>query len=296
MTSQPIDSAVLLKRPVLGMIGGGVMAETLITAVVEGCLFSPGEILVGEVKEERRRVLRARHGVEVTADNLAAAAAEIIVLAVKPQQLGAIFEELRGRIRRDAIVVSIIAGASLATLREGLGHELVVRAMPNTPARVRRAVTFWIAGAGLDESALLRVRSLLGAFGTEVEVGTESDVEIATGLAAPMPAFVFWLIEAFIEAGVALGLPRDQATLATVESMRGSLELLHRTGESPAVLREQVTSPGGATLAGLRALESAGVRNAMTAAVQAVYQRARELGQLPVTPTDAVRDEERGRK
>ncbi|WP_257453445.1 pyrroline-5-carboxylate reductase [Archangium lipolyticum] len=284
MTADPIE-AVPSQRPALGFIGGGVMAEALIAAVTEGGLAAPGTILVGEVNEERRRVLRERHGVQVTADNLAAAAAELVVLAVKPQHLGAVLQQLHGRLPSDTLVVSIIAGARLQTLCEGLGHPLVVRAMPNTPARVRMAVTFWIASPGLGKPALLRVRSLLGALGTEVEVAAEAGVELATGLAGPMPAFVFLLIEAFIDAGVALGLPRDQATLATVESMRGSLELLHRTQESPAALRQQVTSPGGATLAGLKVLDSAGVREAMSAAVRAVHERALELGQLPVDPS-----------
>ncbi|MCY1079477.1 pyrroline-5-carboxylate reductase [Archangium lansingense] len=286
MTADSIDAAVPSRRPALGFIGGGVMAEALIGAVIGSCLAAPGAILVGEVDEDRRRVLREQHGVEVTADNLAAAAAELVVLAVKPQQLGAVLQQLRGQLREDTIVVSIIAGARLQTLCEGLEHPLVVRAMPNTPARVRKAATFWSASAGLSKPALLRVRSLLGAFGTELEVADEAGVEMATGLAGPMPAFVFFLIEAFIDAGVALGLPREQATLATVESMRGSLELLHRTQESPEALRKQVTSPGGATLAGLRVFESAGVRETMGAAVRAVHARAQELGRLPLAPLE----------
>ena len=290
MTFVPMDAAASSQRPALGLIGGGVMAEAFIAAVTEGSLIAPGKVLVGEVNDERRRVLHERYGVEVTADNLAAAAAEVLVLAVKPQQLGAVLLQLRGRIRSDTIVVSIVAGARLQTLRERLDHEVVVRAMPNTPARVRMAVTVWVASAGVSESALLRVRSLLGALGTEVEVDTEAGVESATGLTGPMPAFVFLLIEVCIDAGVALGLPRDQATLATVESMRGSLELLHRTREHPAALREQVTSPGGATLAGLRALERTGFRDAITTAVRAVYERAQELGQLALARMGPDRD------
>lgn len=286
MTADPTETAVTSPRPALGFIGGGVMAEALIAAVTEVGLVPPGAILVGEVKEERRRVLRERYGVGVTEDNLAAVGAELVVLAVKPQQLGGVLRQLHGRLPGDTIVLSIIAGARLRTLHEGLAHPLVVRAMPNTPARVRKAATFWFPSPGLNAAVLPRVRALLGAFGTEVEVSAESGVELATGLAGPMPAFVFYLVEAFIDAGVDLGLPREQAILATVESMRGSLELLRQTQESPAALREQVTSPGGATLAGLKVLDSAGVRETLSGAVRAVHERALELGRLPLAPSE----------
>lgn len=290
MTTAPPPVAVSSRRPALGFIGGGVMAEALIGAVTGAGLVAPGAILVGEVGEERRRVLRERHGVGVTGDNLAAAGAELVVLAVKPQHLGSVLEQLRGRLREDTVVVSIVAGARLRTLCEGLGHALVVRAMPNTPARVRKAATFWRASAGVSGPALGRVRSLLGALGTEVEVDDEAGVEMATGLAGPMPAFVYLFIEAFIDAGVALGLSREQATLATVESMRGSLELLLRTQESPAELRAQVTSPGGATLAGLKVFEREGVREMVGAAVRAVHARAQELGQLALASRESGKD------
>lgn len=286
MAPDPLAAAVDSEVAALGIIGGGVMGEAVIAAVTASGTVDRSRVVVGEVSGERRRLLRERHGVRATEHNAAAARAELIVLAVKPQQLRGVLAELRGRIRADAVVLSIVAGACLAALREGLAHPQVVRAIPNTPARIAMSATFWVASPGMSEAALRRARALLGALGAEERVDNEAEVDRATGLAGPMPAFVFLLVEAFIDAGVSLGLSRDHAALATVESMRGSLELLRRTGEAPVALREQVTSPGGATLAGLRALDGAGVRTAMAAAVRAVYERARELGRLAAAPDD----------
>jgi pyrroline-5-carboxylate reductase len=279
MTASSTPGAAPLAGQRIGFVGGGRMAEALIRGLLGARVVAPDQVVVSDPLERRRRELEDQYAVRTTAHNPeAAAGAAVVLLAVKPQHLSVAMDELRGRIGSDALVLSIVAGVRIEQLSAGLQHARVVRAMPNTPAMVAAGATVWTASPEVTAPQRQQARAILSATGLEVAAPGEEYVEMATGFTAPAPAFVFLFVEALVEAGVALGFSHDQAMVLTLQTIHGSIELLRSTGEHPAVLRAHVTSPGGATAAGLHELERAGVRAALSAAVHAVFRRARELG------------------
>ena len=263
----------------LAFIGGGKMAEAIIRGALAGGLAAPGEIAVGEPLAARRYFLAGELGVSATADNLAAAAgADLVTLAVKPQDLEAVLGELRGHLDNQA-VLSIVAGARMATLFEGLGHRAVVRVMPNTPAQAGCGMTLWVCSPSVTEGQRDLTRALLAAVGEEICVADEKYMDMATALSASGPAYVFLFIEAMIDAGVYVGMPRDMARTLALQTVLGSAKLAMETGGHPAELKDMVVSPGGTTAEALRALEERGFPAAIVAAVDAAYQKSVRLGQ-----------------
>ena len=268
-----------LERHVILFIGGGQMAESMIQGLLNQKLAVPDQITVCDPAAERREHLSGTYHVTTTLDTASVVArADVVVLAVKPQQLAGVLGQLRGRLRADALLLSIVAGARIETMCTAVQHRLVVRAMPNTPAQVSKAATVWASTPEVTPALRERARAILGAMGMELEVTDEGYVEIATGLTGPTPAFLFLIIEALVEAGVSLGFQRDAALALTLQTIEGSVALMKQTGEHAAVLRGQVTSPGGATAAGVYVLEKAGLRATISDAVHAVFLRACELG------------------
>ena len=263
----------------LAFIGGGKRAEAIIRGALAGGLAAPGGIAVGEPVASRRDYLAGELGVSATADNLAAAAgADLVTLAVKPQDLRAVLGELRGHLDHQA-VLSIVAGARMATLLEGLGHRAIVRVMPNTPAQVGCGMTLWVCSPSVTQGQRDLTRALLAAVGEEICVADEKYMDMATALSASGPAYVFLLIEAMIDAGVYVGMPRDMARTLALQTVLGSVRLAMETGGHPAELKDMVVSPGGTTAEALRALEERGVPAAIVAAVDAAYQKSVRLGQ-----------------
>jgi pyrroline-5-carboxylate reductase len=204
----------------------------------------------------------------------------VVVLSVKPQRLDRVLQGLKGSIRPDALVLSIVAGASIEKISRGLEHSLVVRSMPNTPAQIGEGITVWTASAGVSEDQMLMTRSILGALGDEVYVEEETYLDMATALSGTGPAYVFLFMEAMVDAGVHLGFPRRIAEQLVAQTVRGSVDYFtHR--EDPvhlARLRNEVTSPGGTSAAALYYLEKAGFRTAISRAIWAAYERSIELG------------------
>lgn len=251
------------------IVGGGRMGEALL-----GGLLHAGWTDLGVVEKlgDRRAELEALFpNVQVLAD---IAPCEGAVVAVKPNDVRAACEALAGTKR----VLSIAAGVPISALEDALGAgTAVVRAMPNTPALVGAGAAAIAAGTAAGEEDLLWATSILGAVGEVVRV-PEGLLDAVTGLSGSGPAYVFLVTEALIEAGVLAGLPRDVSARLTVQTLLGSAKLLAETGETPEVLRAQVTSPGGTTAAGIGALESAGLRAAFLDAVRAATNRSRELG------------------
>lgn len=255
------------------------MCEAILRGLLDRGVVRGRDVVVAEISSERRQELAETFGVATTIHGVdAVAEAEVVILAVKPQHLSTVLEDLRQKTPSDTLVLSIVAGARLSILVDGLDHRVVVRAMPNTPAQVGKATTVWTATSETDDEQRELARTILGGVGFELEVATEALVEAATGISAPAPAFVYLLVEAMSDAAVALGFNAEQAQQLVLESFRGSLELQRVTGEHPAILRSHVTSPGGATAAGLYALERGRVRTAIHDAVRAVFDRAQILG------------------
>lgn len=255
------------------VVGGGKMGEALVGGLLASGWAEPGDLAVVEPDDRRRAELADRFpGLEVSADPVAAAGA---VVAVKPPLVPSVCRDLGalgvGRI------VSIAAGVRLATIEAALPTgTAVVRAMPNTPALVNRGAAAVAAGTSAGKADLAWAEQILGAVGTVVRV-TEDQLDAVTGLSGSGPAYVFLVAEALIDAGVLVGLARPVATELAVQTLLGSAELL-AAGTPAAELRAAVTSPGGTTAAGLRALESAAMRSAFADAVAAATARSRELG------------------
>lgn len=255
------------------------MGEGMLRAALRAGAVTPGDVRVADVSAERRLVLEHSLAVATCADPRDVAdSADLIVLAVKPQEFPAAAGRLRGRISPAQTVVSIMAGVRIETIARALGHGSVVRVMPNTPATIGRGMSVWIASPEVADSAREQVRSILVAMGREVAVSDERYIDMATALSGSGPGFVYLLMEAFVDAGVHIGFRRDVAELLSLQTFLGSATYAESSGRSPVQLRAEVTSPAGTTAAGILALEQAGIRAAIIGAVQAAYDKARDLG------------------
>jgi len=253
------------------------------TAIVRGLLAAgaavPGEITVSDVLPARRAALEREHGIATSTDNGAVArASDVVLLAVKPQVVPALLGEVGGALGPDKLLISIAAGIPIKALAaDVLAGTRIVRAMPNTCALALAAATAIARGPAATPRDVDLARRLFEAVGRVVEVD-EKLIDAVTGLSGSGPAYVLLLVEALADGGVRAGLPRDQALLLATQTVLGTAELLLATGEHPARLRDQVTSPGGTTIAGLAELERGAVRHAVMAAVEAATRRAGELG------------------
>lgn len=264
----------------IGFIGGGTMAEAILSGVLDRELASPEDIAVAEVVEARRGYLSERYGVRVTGDGKEAAGhGSLVVLAVKPQDLPTAMSGLRKSLTEEQAALSIVAGATIKSIRKGLDHEGVVRIMPNTPAQIGAGVSVWTATEKTPPERVEETRELLQAIGKEVYVPGEKYVDMATGLSGSGPAYVFLFIEALTDAGVQVGLSRDIAATLATQTVLGSAQLLQQSGRHPAELRNAVTSPGGTTAEGLMSLESNRFRAAVMEAVESAYEKAVQLGE-----------------
>ncbi len=264
----------------LAFIGGGVMAEAILGGVLAAKLAEPGAIHMGEPRPERRQALTRQYGVKATQDNLEAAqGADLVILAIKPQDLPTVFRQLKGHLGPQQAALSIIAGAKLSTLSQGLGHPAIIRVMPNTPAQIRCGMSLWTCAKEVDQARRDATKSILATVGQEIYVEDEKYLDMATALSASGPAYVFLFIEALIDAGVYVGLPRDLARTLALQTVLGSTRLVLETGKHPGELKDMVVSPGGTTAEALQVLEHRGVPGAVVEAVNAAFQKSIKLGQ-----------------
>lgn len=256
------------------------MAEAIIAGLIADRAVRPETLSASHPRRERRDVLAERHGIHPVAANAEALGdAEVVVLAVKPQMLVRVMRELRGRIAADQVVVSIVAGATIRTLVDGLQHAAVVRAMPNTPSQIRRGMSVWAASDACSVRQRDFARGVLRALGDERQVADEGFVAMATALSGTGPTYLFAVMEALIDAGVHLGFPRELAHDLVVETLVGSAEFAKRSELHPAQLRNAVTSPGGTSAAAIYELEKGRIRTVFSDAVWAAYRRTLELGE-----------------
>jgi pyrroline-5-carboxylate reductase len=268
------------RRMRVGIVGAGVMAEAIIAGLVADRAVEAGTLVASHPRRDRRDILAERHGVRpVAANREALAGAEVVVLAVKPQMLGRVMRELRGELAADQVVVSIVAGATIRTLVDGLQHAAVVRAMPNTPSQIRRGISVWSASEACSARQRDLARAVLKALGDDRQVDDESFVAMATALSGTGPTYLFSVMEALIDAGVHLGFPRELAHDLVVETLIGSAEFARRSEMHPAQLRNAVTSPGGTSAAAIYELEKGRIRTVFSDAVWAAYRRTLELGE-----------------
>ncbi len=263
----------------VAFIGGGVMGEAILSAILDKGLTTPQAVCVSDIDEARCQHLGRRYGVAAMKSNLQAVEkADVVVLAIKPQNLVEVMAELNGQLKSSQLVLSIIAGARINTLCLGLNHSSIVRVMPNTPAQVGEGISVWTATAKVTPQQRGWVSSILGAMGKQIYVDDEKYIDMATAVSGSGPAYIFLLVESLVDAAVHIGLPRDVAQELVLETVVGSGRLIQKSGKAPAELRKMVTSPGGTTAEALLRLEEGGFSNLLLEAVTAAYNKAKRLG------------------
>ncbi|MHB8891104.1 MAG: pyrroline-5-carboxylate reductase [Candidatus Limnocylindrales bacterium] len=268
-----------LSSSTIATVGSGVMAEAMVAGLLRGKLVIPTQVVASHPRAERRAALEATHGIRVVASNTeAVTGADVIILAVKPQMLAKVAKEIGAVLRPGQLVLSVLAGPTTKALVATLSHDQVVRAMPNTPARIGNGMTVWYATPATTAGQRSQAKALLGALGAELEVEDEKWVAMATAVSGTGPAYVFLVMEALIDAAVHLGFPRHIAHDLVIETLEGSTRFAKQSGDHPAVLRNMVTSPAGTSAAAIHELESGRLRTVLSEAVWAAFRRTVELG------------------
>lgn len=254
------------------------MAEAIIAGILDSDL--DAQITVGEPVSARREALSKHNGLEITESNAqAVSGAEIVVLAIKPQQFESVAESLADVLKREQTVLSIMAGVKMHLIGLKLNHRRLIRVMPNTPMQVRQGISAWTATEEVPADVVDFTGKMLKSLGDELKFSDERYVDIATALSASGPGYVFMFIESLADAGVKLGLPVHVARHLARQTVFGSAALANETKKHPAELRNMVTSPGGTTAAGLHALEEGNFRATVMNAVEAAFLRGEELSE-----------------
>src|SRR6185436_5399450 len=271
----------------LAFIGCGVMAEAIIAGLLRKELVSAEQIVGSHPRSPRCQELHTKYGIEMFEDNREATLAahpsdpdsgSLLVLAVKPQRLLRVLQELKGAIHQDQLVVSIVAGAKIETITQELQHAAVVRTMPNTPAQIGEGVTAWTPSVAVNEKQEQQVRAMLDALGKAVRVDNERQIDMATALSATGPTYIFLVMEALVDAGVHLGFSRHVAQELVQQMILGSVLFARESHKHPAELRNMVTSPGGTSAEAIYQMEKGSLRTVLSKAVWAAFQRAEALG------------------
>jgi len=261
----------------IAFIGGGVMGEAMLSAILEKGLSTSQDIWVSDISETRRQNLEQGYGVTVASNNqLVAEKGEVVVLAIKPHNLIEVMAEIT--LKPAQLVLSIITGARINTLCRGLNHSSVVRAMPNTPAQIGEGVSVWTATTEVTEQQKGWATSILSAMGKQVYINDEKYIDMATAVSGSGPAYFFLFVESLAEAAVNIGLPYEIAQELVLPTLLGSGHLIQKSGKPPAELRGMVTTPGGTTSEALSQFEKGGFTGLVKEAVNAAYEKARSLG------------------
>jgi pyrroline-5-carboxylate reductase len=271
----------------LAFIGCGVMAEAIIAGLLRRKLVAPEQIAGSHPRQARREEMHVKYGIEMFEQNRDAVTntypegpddSSMLVLAVKPQRLHRVLEELKGSPVKEQLVVSVVAGARIDTIAEVLLHAPIVRTMPNTPAQIGEGITAWTASAEVSEKQESQVCAMFEALGKTVRVENERQIDMATALSATGPTYVFLMMEALIDAGVHMGFSRHMAEELVHQTMLGAVLFARESHKHPAELRNMVTSPGGTSAEAIYQMEKGSLRTVLSKAVWAAYQRAEALG------------------
>lgn len=263
----------------IAFIGAGVMGESMIRGLLAQQIIKPEQIVASDPWIERLQELEKQYGIHTTPSNTEAAeAGQVVVFSIKPQSLPYVMPEIRGHLRRQDLLLSIIAGAPIKKLADGTAHAAVVRAMPNTPAQIGQGITVWTDTPEVSDAQRQQAKTILGSLGEEIYVDVESYLDMATALSGSGPGYVFIVMEAMIDAGVHLGFSRRIAEQLVFQTMRGSVEYAIQSGKHVAELRNQVTSPGGTTAEALYHIEKGGLRTVISRGIWAAYERSIALG------------------
>ncbi len=263
----------------IAFIGGGNMGEAMLSSILNKGLCTHKDVVVSDVNEARRQYLEQKYQIAVTNDNRAAVGkSDIIILAIKPQNLTTVMAELFGRLEPTQLVLSIVAGAKVNSMRVGLNHRRIVRSMPNTPAQIGEGVSVWTATDEVTSEQKGWVSAILGTMGKEIYVDDEKYLDMATAISGGGPAYFFLFVESLVDAATRIGLPREMAQELVLQTMLGAAHLIQKSGKSPAELRRLVTSPGGTTAEAIAHLEKGRLGELVAKAVTAAYNKAIKLG------------------
>ena len=262
----------------IAVLGAGQMGEALISGLLRAGVVAPGEIIAAARRSDRAEQLAGAYGIEVLSAAAAAERADTLVITVKPQDMGALLDEISPKVAPGTLIISVAAGITTGFIGRKLAAEVpVVRVMSNTPVLVDEAMSVISPGPHATEDHLRRAERLLRPVGKVLRI-PESQQDAATALSGSGPAYVYFLVEAMVDAGILLGMPRATALEMVKQAVFGAATMLRDSGEHPVLLREAVTSPGGTTINAIRELEKHGVRAAVLAAIEAARDRGRELG------------------
>ncbi len=282
----------MLNHVQMAFVGGGTMAEAIIKVLLDKGLAQAVHVTVSEPRPDRGQYLKRQYGVRVTTENAQAVeAADLVVLAVKPQSMPAVLSDLRDKIPPQALVFSIVAGVRVATICKGLAHKMVVRVMPNTPAQIGQGMSVWIASPQVTDIQREQARAVLQAMGKELYVHIEDQLDMATAVSGTGPTYVFLMMEAMIDAAVHLGFARQDAKLLVVQTVLGSVLFAEQSDRHMAELRNMVTSPGGTSADAIYQLEKGSLRTVLSKAIWAAYQKSRLLAEMASAPNGPERPE-----
>ena len=261
------------------IIGPGVMGEAIIIGLLKNKVLPAQNITAAGPHEDRLEELESAYNIRSTTNNASAVQdADVVILSIKPQKLTEVCADLKDQIQPDALVISIIAGATIGALSTCLNHPIIVRSMPNTPAQVGQGMTVWTQSQGTSNAQHQLAQAILSALGQEIYVAEEGYIDMATAVSGTGPAYVFLFLESMIDAGVHLGLPRRIAEDMVLQTIKGSISYYNQNDSHPARLRNQVTSPGGTSATAIYYLEKMGFRTAISRAIWAAFTRSQELG------------------
>jgi len=272
----------MLSDKTIGFIGSGNMAETLISGLIGSGQSKPQNILCTDVRRARLDEIAKQYGVQTASDNkVMIKKADIVILAVKPQNVAEVFEEATDVLDTSKLIISIAAGVPLAAIEALVRKNLrLIRVMPNVCVAVKEGATAIAAGVYAKTGDIDTAAAIFNAVGRSIIVKDENLLDAVTGLSGSGPAYIFMILDALADAGVKMGLTRQDALMLASQTALGSVKMLQETNMHPAQLKDMVTSPGGTTIAGLHALEKGGLRSVLINGVEAATLRARELGNL----------------
>jgi pyrroline-5-carboxylate reductase len=263
----------------IAFIGGGNMGEAMASAVIGRKIVGANDVTVSDVGADRRKYLSDKYHVATTDNNAVAVTnADVVVLAVKPQSLPSVLPGLNGKLKASQLVISIIAGATVDKLEAGLGHNCLIRTMPNTPAQIGEGVTVWLATPGVNTKQKEMAKAIMSVMGKEIEVSDEDYLNMATAVSGSGPAYVFLFMEALEKAARDIGLPPEIARELTFRTVLGSAKYAEQSGRDLADLRRAVTSPGGTTAEALAVFEKGNFTGLIGEAVKAACEKSRILG------------------
>jgi pyrroline-5-carboxylate reductase len=263
----------------ISFIGGGNMGEAIIASLLTKKLAKPSDITVSDVMEPRRDFLKQKYGVAVTDNNKTAVTGkDVIVLAVKPQQMQQALAGIKGTLKPSQLVLSIAAGVTISAISKALEHNVIVRSMPNTPAQLGLGMTGWTATPEVTPAQKALAQQVLGAMGKEIYFKDEAALNMVTAVSGSGPAYFYLFAEALIDGGVAIGLDRQQAEVLVKQTMLGAARLMESSDKTPAELRRNVTSKGGTTEQAIKVFEESGLARIAGEAVKAACRRSEELG------------------